>query len=84
MDLSVTFDCINHTRLWAIMLDLGVDPPIVVFLRQLYQDATASVQYGINGECTEPFRIQRGVRRVRFSPFFIFPLYQWHRELLIL
>ena len=73
--LSAAFDCVSHAKIWHIVLDLGVDDAIVVFLRQIYSEAAGIVRLGKGGECSGPFKIKRGVRQGCVLAPFLFSLY---------
>lgn len=75
VDLSAAFDCVRHSKLWEVMLSLGVDGEIINFIRQLYNGAKARVRFGLGGERTAAFPIGRGVRQGCVLAPFLLNLY---------
>lgn len=52
-----------------------MDAPLIHFLRQLYGNSNARVRYGVKGECTAPFNVEKGVRPGCVLAPFVFTLY---------
>ena len=42
------FDCVNHERLWVILMGMGVPVHLIVLLKRLYtnQEATVRTEFG--------------------------------------
>ena len=60
VDLRKAYDCVDRARLYqALVEELGVDPSLVVILRNMYTKVHAQVL--VSGELSEPFGIQQGV-----------------------
>lgn len=57
------------------MEDLGVEKPIIDFIRGMYAGASACVRYGTAGETTSSFGVARGVRKGCVLAPFLFSLY---------
>lgn len=74
-DLSSAFDCVIHEKHWSKLKDIGVDIPIISFLRDLHTGCRAKVRIGAKGECTEAFGMARVVRQGYVLAPFPFSLY---------
>lgn len=61
VDFSKAFDSVKWGKLWKILLEMGVPKHLVLLLRQLYENNTASVR--IDNMSSEEFHVQAGVRQ---------------------
>ena len=61
IDYSKAFDCVQHSKLWTIMTEMGFPPHITELIRSLYKDQEATVRTE-NGDC-DWFAIGQGVRQ---------------------
>ena len=61
IDYKNAFDCVDHERLWVILIDMGVPVHLIVLLRRLYtnQEATVRPEFGE----TDNIDIGKGVRQ---------------------
>ena len=75
MDLSSAFDCVNRSKLWSILNDMGIDPSLIDFLKLLHKDMKGTVRYSNDGKCSETFDIYNGVRQGCILAPFLFTLY---------
>ena len=59
IDYSKAFDCVDHKKLWSVLLEMGVPKHLIIFMKNLYTNQQASVKtdYG-NTHC---FNIGKGV-----------------------
>ena len=50
IDYAKAFDCMDHSKLWKILKDVGISNHITCFLRNLYagQEARVRTRYGTN------------------------------------
>ena len=53
------FDCIDHTRLWKILIEMGIPDHLTCLLRNLYAGQEATVRTGHG--TTDRFQIGKGV-----------------------
>ena len=60
-DYAKTFDCVNHSKLWKILQEMGIPDHLTCLLRNLYagQEATVRTQHGT----TDWFQIGKGVHQ---------------------
>ena len=66
-DYAKGFDCVNHTKLWKILQEMGIPDHLSCLLRNLYagQEATVRNEHGK----TDWFQIRKGVQQgCIFSP----------------
>ena len=83
LDFTCAFNTISHTRLFAIMHDLGFPPDAINVIKNIYTDVTTSVILNRTTNCrTEPIPVRRGtIQGDALSPliFIIFlePLLRW-------
>lgn len=61
LDVKKAFDSISHNSLILSAERMGVPPPLVTYIRELY--STATTQLKVGGEYSNPIRVQRGVRQ---------------------
>ena len=59
IDYAKAFDCVDHTKLWKILQEMGILDYLTCFLRNLYpgQEATVRTRHGT----TDWFNIGKGV-----------------------
>ena len=59
IDYTKPFDCVNHSKLWKILKEMGIPDHLTHFLRNLYadQEATVRTRHGT----TDCFNIGKGV-----------------------
>ena len=59
IDYAKPFDCVNHSKLWKILKEMGIPDHLTRFLRNLYadQEATVRTRHGT----TDCFNIGKGV-----------------------
>ena len=57
----ISFDCVDHNKLWKIQQEIGLPDHLTCLLRNLYagQEATVRTEHGT----TDWFQIGKGVRR---------------------
>ena len=60
-DYATAFDCVNHSKLWKILQEMGIPEHLTCLLRNLYagQEATVRTGHGI----TDWFQIWKGVHQ---------------------
>ena len=56
-----TFDCVDHNKLWKILIEMGIPDHLTCLLRNLYADQEATVRTGHG--TTDWFQIGKGVRQ---------------------
>ena len=61
IDYAKAFDCVDHSKFWKILNEMGVPDYVTCLLRNLYagQEATVRIGHGT----TEWFQIRKGVRQ---------------------
>ena len=61
IDYRKAFDCVDHQRLWVVLMEMGTPMHLIVLLKNLYmnQEATVRTEFGE----TESFLIEKGVRQ---------------------
>ena len=61
IDYSKAFDCVDHNKLWIILIEMGVPHHLVTLMKCLYtnQEAAVRTEYGL----TDWFSIGKGVRQ---------------------
>ena len=61
IDYAKTFDCVDHSKLWKILKEMGIEDQLTCLLRNLYagQEATVRTGYGT----TDWLQIGKGVRQ---------------------
>ena len=61
IDYAKAFDCMDHSKLWKILKEMGIPDHLTCLLRNLYagQEATARIGHGT----TDWFQIGKGVRQ---------------------
>ena len=73
IDYSKAFDCVQHSKLWTIMTEMGFPPHITELIRSLYKDQEATVRTE-NGDC-DWFAIGQGVRQGCILSPYLFNIY---------
>uniref|UniRef100_A0A670INZ9 Reverse transcriptase domain-containing protein n=1 Tax=Podarcis muralis TaxID=64176 RepID=A0A670INZ9_PODMU len=60
IDYAKAFDCVDHSKLWQVLKEMGVPDHLICLLRNLYvgQEATVRTGHGT----TDWFKIGKGVR----------------------
>ena len=73
IDYVKAFDCVNHSKLWKILKEMGIPDHLTGLLRNLYagQEATVRTGYGT----TDWFHIGKGVRQGCILSLYLFNLY---------
>ena len=61
IDYAKTFDCLDHTKLWKSLKEMGIPDHLTCLLRNLYAGQEATVRTG--HETTDWFQIGKGVRQ---------------------
>ena len=63
-DYAKAFDCVDHSKLWKILKEMGIPDHLTCLLRNLYegQEATVRAEHGT----TDWFQIGKGVRKGLF------------------
>ena len=61
IDYAKAFDCVDHSKLWKILQEMGIPDYLMCLLRNLYagQEATVTTGHGT----TDWFQIGKGVRQ---------------------
>ena len=61
IDYAKAFDCVDHSKLWKILKEMGIADHLTCLLKNLYagQEAMVKTGHGI----TEWFQIGKGVRQ---------------------
>ena len=60
-DYAKAFDCVDHSKLWKILQEMGIPDHLTCLLRNLYAGKEAAVRTG--HETTDWFQIGEGVRQ---------------------
>ena len=61
INYAKAFDCVDHTKLWKILKEMGIPDHLTCLLRNLYAGQEATVRTGC--ETTDRFQIGKGVRQ---------------------
>ena len=61
IDQAKTFDCVNHSRLWRLLKEMGIPDHLACLLRNLYADKKATVR--TRHGTTYWFQMGKGVRQ---------------------
>ena len=72
----LTFDCVDHNKLWKILKELGIPDHLTCFLRNLYADQEATVRTGHG--TTDWLQIGKGVHQGCILSACLFNLYAEH------
>ena len=73
IDYSKAFDCVSHKELFNIMINMGFPRHLVYLIKDLYTNQEAFIRW--EGEHTEPFSIEKGVRQGCILSPHLFSLY---------
>ena len=73
MDYPKTFDCVDHSKLWNILKEIGIPDDLTLLLRNLYagQEAVVRTWHGT----TNWFQIGEGVHEASILSPCLFNLY---------
>ena len=76
IDYSKAFDCVDHNKLWIILIEMGVPHHLVTLMKCLYtnQEAAVRTEYGL----TDWFSIGKGVRQGCILSPYLFNMYCEH------
>ena len=61
IDYAKTFDCMDHSKLWKILKEMGIPGHLTCLLRNLYAGQEATVRTGHG--TTDWFQTGKGVRQ---------------------
>uniref|UniRef100_A0A670IN41 ribonuclease H n=1 Tax=Podarcis muralis TaxID=64176 RepID=A0A670IN41_PODMU len=61
IDYAKAFDCVDHSKLWQVLKEMGVPDHLICLLRNLYVGQEAKVRTGYG--TTDWFKIGKGVRQ---------------------
>ena len=61
IDYAKPFDCVDHNKLWIILIEMGMPDHLTCLLRNLYAGQEARVRTGHG--TTDWFQIRKGVRQ---------------------
>ena len=73
IDYAKAFNCVDHSKLWKILKEMGIPDHLTGLLRNLYAGQEATVRTGHG--TTECFQIGKGVRQGCILPPCLFNLY---------
>ena len=59
IDYAIAFDCVDHSKLWKILKEMGIPDHLPCLLRNLYADQEATVRTGT----IDWFQIGKGVHQ---------------------
>ena len=59
IDYAKAFDCVDHNKLWRILIEMGIPDHLTCLLRNLYANQEATVRTGHG--TTDCFQIGKGV-----------------------
>ena len=61
IDYAKAFDCVDHSKVWKILKELGISDHLICLLRNLYAGQEATV--GTRLETTDLFQIRKGAQQ---------------------
>ena len=61
IDYAKSFDCVDHSKLWKILKEMGITDNLTCLLRNLYAGQEATIRTGHG--TTDWFQIRKGVHR---------------------
>ena len=61
IDYAKAFDCVDHSKLWKILKEMGIPDCLTCLLRNLYAGQEATVRTGHG--TTDWFQVGKGVRQ---------------------
>src|SRR5574342_131140 len=73
IDYAKAFDCVDHSKLWKILKEMGIPDHLICLLRNLYAGQEATVRTGHG--TTDWFQIGKGVRQGYILSLYLFSLY---------
>ena len=73
IDYTKAFDCVDHSKLWMSLHNMGVPSHLICLLKTLYADQVAAVR--TEQGLTEWFKIEKGVRQGSILSPYLFNLY---------
>ena len=73
IDYSKAFDCVEHKKMWEIMIDMGFPKHLVCLIENLYLNQEAAVR--VEGETSEWFSVGKGVRQGCILSPYLFNIY---------
>ena len=73
IDYAKAFDCVDHSKLWKILKDMGIPDHLICFLRNLYTGQEATVRTGHG--TTDWFQTGKGVHQSCILSPCLFNLY---------
>ena len=73
MDYAIAFDCVDHSKLWKIMKEMGIPDHLTCLLRNLYAGNEVTVKTGHG--TTYWFQIGKGVCQGCILSPYLFNLY---------
>ena len=73
IDYSKDFDCVDHSKLWKILREMGIPDPLTCLLRNLYASQEATVRTGHG--TTDWFQIGKGARQGCILSLCLYNLY---------
>ncbi|CAF4950873.1 unnamed protein product, partial [Rotaria socialis] len=76
IDYSKAFDCVDHEKLWSVLLEMGVPKHLIILMKNLYTNQQASVKTDYGN--TDWFNIRKGVRQGCILSPYLFNLYAEH------
>ena len=83
IDYAKAFDCVDHSKLWKILKEMGIPDHLTCLLRNPYADQEAIVRNGYG--TTDWFQIRKGVRQSCILSPCLFNLYaeyiMWNAKL---
>ena len=73
IDYAITFDCVDHNKLWKVLKEMGISDHLTYFLRNLFvgQEAIVRTRHGT----MDWFQIGKGVRQACILSPCLFNLY---------
>ena len=73
IDYSKAFDCVKHNMLWQTLEAMKFNPRLIQLIKSLYERQQSAVRF--EGETSEWFSIQKGVRQGCILSPHLFSLY---------
>ena len=73
IDYAKALDCVDHKKLWKILIEMGIPDHLTCLLRNLYAGQEATVRTGHG--TTDWFRIGKGVPQGCILPPCLFNFY---------
>ena len=73
IDYAKAFDCVDHSKLWIILKEMGILDQLTCLLRNLYEGQEATVKTGHG--TADWFQIRKGVRQSCILSPCLFNLY---------